>query len=278
LSTARPRGSVFIATTPRSGSWLLAEGLRTLDLVGRPEEYFAPEAERAYRKRWHLPRHGPYDQLLHRIVRAGRSPTGVFGAKVHWTQFDALLARLGGRAGPDAAVLDRHFGPVRIVYLDRRDSLRQAISWYLAIATNRWWSVTRDREPAAAAEVAYDFDAIKSLWWLLRDSKLAWLAWFAANGIEPVTVTYESLAADYRGTLRSLTRRLGHQAPPEIPPPRLTRQAGDLTDRWVRAYRHSWRSVFGSGPPWLSAVEHQDASGRPARVEPPDRLDHASRR
>ena len=38
-----PRKSCVICTTPRTGSWLLAEALLATGLAGRPEEYLRPD-------------------------------------------------------------------------------------------------------------------------------------------------------------------------------------------------------------------------------------------
>src|SRR5262249_56036499 len=38
-----PSSSYFICTLPRSGSWLLSEGLEKTGIAGRPREYFEPK-------------------------------------------------------------------------------------------------------------------------------------------------------------------------------------------------------------------------------------------
>jgi LPS sulfotransferase NodH len=297
--------SLLIAATPRSGSWLLAEGLRSLRIAGRPEEYFAPDAERAYREKWHLPAEGPYGPLFQCILAGGRTRNGVFAVKAHWPQLRATLPRLhalaaadglpaaGATAGSpptdagspptdagspptDAAVLAHLLGPLRVVYLDRRDTLRQAVSWHRAITCNSWWTVSGEGPEPMPEDAGYDFESIKTLYWLLRDDKAAWQSWFRANGVRPLIVGYERLAADYAGTIRDVARGLGLGVPDRVPPPRLVRQSADgLNERWVREYRRCWRRVFGNGsePPLPLAVQHQDAAGHPAAVQPPQRAD-----
>lgn len=255
---------------------MLAEGLRSLGIAGRPEEYFAPEAEQTYRARWGMPTAGPFGPLLQRVLERGRTPNGVFAAKVHWSQLSVLLERLrmapggegnGHRPMTDSELLSRHLGPVRIVYLDRRNTLRQAISWHRAITTERWWRVAGD-EPSHPPDVAgYDFEAIKTMWWLLYDAKASWRGWFQDNHVRPLALCYEGLVADYPGTLRAVVAWLGLDAPGRIPPPRLVRQADQLSDRWAWQYRRSWRSVFGSQPSRLVGFEDQYPPGHPAAVQ-----------
>ena len=270
--------SLLIAATPRSGGWLLAEGLRSLGIAGHPEEYFAPDAEQAYRAQWGMPTTGPFGPLLQRALERGRTPNGVFAAKVHWSQLGMLLERLrtvpagegnGRRSMTDRELLTRHLGPVRIVYLDRRNTLRQAISWHRAITTNRWWVVAGD-EPRRPRDVTgYDFEAIKTLWWLLHDDKTSWRAWFQANHVRPLSLCYERLAADYPGTLRAVVSWLGLDPPGHIPPPRLVRQADQLSDQWMRQYLRSWRSVFGSQPPRLAIFQNEHSPGHLPAVQTP---------
>ena len=277
------RWNLLIAATPRSGGWLLAEGLRSLDIAGRPEEYFAPEAEQAYRSRWGMPAVGPFGLLLQRALEHGRTPNGVFAAKVHWSHLGVLLQRLRtlpghegriGRSMTDGELLARHLGPVRIVYLDRRNTVRQAISWHRAITTNSWWAVFGDGPDRPSDVVGYDFEAIKTLWWLLCEAKASWRGWFQANHVQPLVLSYERLVADYPSTLRAVVEWLGMDAPGCIPPPRLVRQADQLSDQWARQYRRSWLSVFGSEPPRLASFKDEHLPAHPSAVETPQRCDH----
>jgi LPS sulfotransferase NodH len=244
-----PRRSVFIATTPRSGSWLLAEGLRSLGVAGRPEEYFGVNNEPLYRSRWGIGASAPYAELIRRALIAGQTRNGVFAAKFHWFQLTSLLERLRSidGVGPldDAALLRRYFGDYRIVYLQRRETLRQAVSWHRAIVTDKWWRFAET--PASAGAIEYDFEATKHLYYLLQDYNGYWRSWLSRHAPDALTICYEDLAADYPGTLRAVVRYLELRDPGDVPPPALARQADRTSEAHVSAFRRSWARTFGSG-------------------------------
>jgi trehalose 2-sulfotransferase len=248
MTAPRPRLSVFIATAPRSGSWLLADSLRHLD-VGRPEEFFRADLETDYREQWGLPPAAPYLDFVDRVLSLGQAPNGVFAVKVHWFQFAMLLGRLrathqGGDGVSDVALLERHFGNVRLVYLERTDTLRQAISWARAIRTNEWWSIEGSAAPGGGPVPEYDFETIKHLYYLLCDYKRCWREWIARSGLRPVEVSYETLARDHDAAVHRVVAALGLPVPQRIWAPRLVRQADGNTETLARAYQDSWRSLF----------------------------------
>jgi LPS sulfotransferase NodH len=245
----RPRLSLLVATTPRSGSWLLADSLTRLGTAGRPEEYLRADIEADYRRQWDLPADGPFEEFLDAMLRYGQTANGVFSAKLHWFQFRLLVRRLrtldgAAAARGEGALLQRHLGPVRWVRLERQDTVRQAVSWHRAIVTDQWWRLPG--QPAPTTPVGYDFEAVKTLHHLLLDYKAAWHRWFSAHGIDPVPVTYEDLASAYRPTVRRVLEHAGLPVPARLPRPALLRQADEATDRMVAEYRRSAAAVFGT--------------------------------
>lgn len=263
---APPSQSLLLASTPRSGSWLLAEGLRSLGVAGRPEEYFAVDAETSYRQRWNMPAAGTFASFLGRVLTDGTTGNGVFATKLHWLQLCVLLYRLrrlpdrrvhAQRPATDIELLTEYLGPVRIVFLEREDVLMQAVSWHRAMTTNRWWWLAGDHHPRQDDTTGYDFEAIKSLLWLLTDYNASWTNWFQANDLDPLRLTYEEVVADYPNSLRRVVSVLGQAAPAHIPPTGLTRQADDRSARWGSAFQVSWRAQFGSEPPVTSVFQDQ---------------------
>ena len=120
----------LVCATQRSGSTLLCEALKATGVAGHPEEFFeARPAHRLPPRAARLPR-GHRRPLRHRAARGrpaaagaavlragrrcdweahlarslrdGRTPNGVFGAKVMWNQL-ADIAELSGRDDPLAA-------------------------------------------------------------------------------------------------------------------------------------------------------------------------------
>ena len=94
----------------------------------------------------------------------------------------------------------------------------------------------RAGEVNEAGDAAYHAGAIGHLAGQLSEQDEAWRAWFAANGIEPLTIAYEALAADTQGATAAVLDHLG-VGPAEIPDPPLRRQGDDRSARWVERYR-----------------------------------------
>ncbi len=247
---AEPRSrSFFIATTPRSGSWLLAEGLRAFGIAGNPEEYFNVALEPLYRAKYELASSAPYGDLIRHILLDGRTENGVFAAKLHWFQLEHLTRRLreldGVWTGGDGRLLRAYFGEFRVVYLERRNTLRQAISWHRAICTDDWWQLAGT--VPAQQRVDYNFESTKHLYYLLREYKSFWRSWLRENAPDAMTLFYEDLAHDYADGLRRVLRYVDLPEPDDIPSPVLERQDNGVSADWAGYYHESWLEVFGGG-------------------------------
>src|SRR6266567_6464066 len=155
----QPTISYLICTTPRSGSWLLSEALQATEIAGRPREYFAPELQDEWLRRWRSPTISSYGDFVAMVLTRGTTDNGVFGCKLHWYQFEHLLARLrelNPHGNPsDVDLVARTFPNVRYVWLFRRDKVRQAISYYRASHTGQWWDIQKgqNRHGEAAREL-----------------------------------------------------------------------------------------------------------------------------
>ena len=250
--TSPPR-TYFVSATPRSGSTLLCRSLATTGVAGTPKEYFErlrhsglPREPREYfdgiddprvlellpPTRTGDPAETALERMLPRYLAAGTTPNGVFGAKLMWSYFGDLLARLGTAPDrPDAvATLVATFGPPRWVHVTRRDKVAQAVSLWRAVQT-RAWAATDDPE----RQPVYDARAIAHLRDQVTADDDAWRAWFAAHGVEPLQVGYERLAAEHAATLGDVLAHLGLEVE-QIPDPPMRRQGDERSDRWVARF------------------------------------------
>ena len=243
--------SYVICTNPRSGSWLLSEGLAATGVAGHPREWFNVLEEQRQRARW-----GDQGQVdprplsyLSYLVAQGRTPNGVFGLKLHYYQLADLSAQLsqvsGYRGLPVQEAISAAFPGVRYIWLTRRDKARQAISYHRACQTDVWWQiepgaqVEPDRAPREARpEPRFDPVAIAGLERLAVANDAKWQSFFAQCGADPLVITYEDLAADYAGTIGAILGWLGvaHPDAVRIRPPRLRRQADELSEAWLARY------------------------------------------
>jgi LPS sulfotransferase NodH len=207
--------SLVICATPRSGSWLLADLLEQSGVAGRPHEWFWRATVAAHTAAWGTTTR---DEYLRAVLAVGTTPNGVFGAKVMWTAFDeAIVAQLPAP---------------RFVRLRRDDEVAQAVSFWKAVATGRWhtWD-----GPAGAAE--YRRDAIEHLLGELRAQNDAWSRWFGANGVEPLDVRYERLAAEPDAEARRVLAFLGVEAPAARLEPRVRPVRDSVNADWEARFR-----------------------------------------
>jgi len=282
--------SYVICTNPRSGSWLLSEGLASTMLAGNPREWFHHEEEQRQRAKWttEVVQHAAPQTFLQYLLNCGTSRNGIFGIKLHYYQFIDLPNRLAIKETHEgqlpSALLPQLLPNVRYIWLTRRNRARQAISYYLATQSDEWWLIegtTSKQRTDRNDHPPFDPNAIDRLERLLDLNDQRWLQFFAENDITPLTVYYEDLAADYTGKIVSVLNWLGvsDASNVNIPVPRLKRQSNTDTENWLERYLAVKASVqhhavlssadVASGQPPLhrSAIEGSEAlkalSGNP---------------
>src|SRR5438105_466743 len=228
----------FVCSTPRTGSTMLGNLLADTGLVGRAGEYFGEPFRQDVipgrsRRR--------FDDYLVGCTRHARG-TGTFGIKLHWDQIEVFLYLLRLRRGlggsSDREVIEAVFPAPSFVWMTRADTLAQAVSWWKAITTGKW---TDGRPPTG--EPRFDPDGIAGRARRIEQHTEAWRLWFEANGIEPLRLTYEQLAADPTAAARRVLDLLGIAVPPGFAVVPGTEQQSDaVNDDWLRRYRELTRS------------------------------------
>jgi LPS sulfotransferase NodH len=242
--------SYIICSTPRSGSTLLCGLLAGTGLAGEPDSYFMGDLDPVWVKEWGLPPSEKRDapgyaaDCLDAAVRAGRGRSAVFGLRLMQRDLARLLGLIG-EAHPglsaDKARLEAAFGETRFLHLSRADKLAQAVSLVRAEQTGLWHVAPDGRELERLAPPKppqYDFARIAQTLARLEEQDAAWLRWFAGQGLEPLSLTYEDLAADPAGTLLQVCRFLEIPAPSEGgPSPSVAKLADEVSETWMRRFR-----------------------------------------
>ena len=236
----QPMDFVIVAT-PRTGSYLLCDGLDDTGIAGVPTEVFNPSATYDLRKDWSVDTDAGLDEYLAAAREHGTTSNGVFGFKIlrsQILQFEKLADSPG--EGPD--ILDRFFPDAKFINIIRRDRIAQAISRYRALTTKEWWRIAgvNDDRPSPPSP---DFDARAILMCALQLclQQLSWERYLARRRRSYLIVEYEQLAANYRSEIARVLAYLGLDptAAQRIPDPRLLAQADEETKRWRELLRAS---------------------------------------
>jgi LPS sulfotransferase NodH len=245
--------SCLIATLPRSGSWLLAEALYNAGVAGYPHEYFRPDFRDVWAHEWQMSPSAPIEDYIAAAQARTRTPNGVFSAKVHWYQLVWLYGALApGRPFTDVGAADtlaRNFEPLRYVFLSRLDTARQAISYYRASRTQKWFDKGSTHDSPDLTSI--DLQQIRWFEDVVVEHRNNWRRYFTATGIKPVEVHYERLADSYEETVAWVLAELGIASEPteSLAAQRtLARQADDRTEAILAEYLRARDQLAPKGP------------------------------
>lgn len=243
--------SYLLCTLPRSGSWLLADLLEQTDLAGRPEEYFRPDHRVQWSKEWGIPVTAPYSQYVAAALDHATTGNGVFGVKLHWYQFEWFASELRSLPGgdPDAAaeaVVEQWLPEPHYIYLYRDDTVRQAISYYRAAYTDRWFHLAEEDEGTGEGRFIRpipmpaepDWGHVRFLEDTVIDHDTRWTEFFNTSGVVPLEICYEEMSGSPEQTLREVFGFLDIPLDQDLtlPAPRLKKQADEETERLVKEY------------------------------------------
>jgi trehalose 2-sulfotransferase len=241
-----------IASTPRSGSSLLAAGLVATGVAGRPEEYFTPDHIGSYKEDLQLPADCSWREYLAKVMAFAATENGVRGVKIHWRHVVELARTLGFRGDP-GIVLEMLFPAAVFVNIVRTDRRAQAISLFRAETTGEWFRAAGPSTQVRSSGlylarpvpggpevdltgVAPTYEQIIGIERSLDAEQAAWTDYFSGRRVRALTVRYEELDADYRGEVARVLQFLGadpaHAA--RLPQPPLERQSDHVNDRWRR--------------------------------------------
>ena len=252
--SGRPARTYLICSSPRVGSNLVCDALAGFEGGGQPVEYFNPRSIEAYLTRIgadSLPRGRYLDYLFSRR----RDGAGVLGMKIHHHQ----LVRIFPTDDDQRAFLTRFDA---VLFLRRRNKVRQAISEARARASSVWYVEEAEHvDSARRASARYQGTAIAGCLTAVVADDSGWESLLAASCIPHGVMFYEDIIRDFPEALRGISHHLGlglkvdgHVVPS-------THRLGDgLNEIWEARFRHE---IFGEAaiaggerqPRSISAVE-----------------------
>jgi LPS sulfotransferase NodH len=258
MSDHFPGRAYIVCCDARTGSSLLASTLRETARAGKPFEYFARvEIDKPWlRAELRVPDDVAFTSFpawRDVILKAGSELGGVFAASVHYWQLGDCVETFrrpeADPATPPLAVLREFFPNLRLVLLRRDNIVAQAISHYVAIATNIWNSRQGGAIPPAERDrgAAYDFDKIDHQVESVLAVTKGWGE--TLKGAEAITLpmSYEELAADLPAAVRRLCAFVGVDLGDARIRAPLEKQAGPWSLEMERRYRDE-RRARGMGP------------------------------
>ncbi|WP_371224052.1 Stf0 family sulfotransferase [Roseovarius sp. 2305UL8-3] len=217
----KPVQSYILCTSPRSGSTLLCGLLKATQCCGLPDSHFHEPSLEAWLGYYDLEgvpfaSHSEAVRAALGAARAyGRGKTDMFGLRLQQHSavfFFQQLAQLHPRLDGDVARIDAVFGRTAYLYLTRENKLDQAISYLKAEQSGLWHRApdgTEIERLAPHRDPVYDRAALGQQIALFEAYEREWQGWFARQGIRPLTLTYDALAADPWGVLAQILEYLG---------------------------------------------------------------------
>ncbi|TPI19772.1 Stf0 family sulfotransferase [Mesorhizobium sp. B4-1-1] len=212
---------VAVLTEGRSGSNWLGSLTNATGVMGRSAEWL----KSAYLGS--EPR--AYAALEEAVMRKSSTENGRFAVKV----FPRHLIWSKEKCGKDFLLEVRQDKDLGFILLERRDRLRQAISFYRASVSRLWTS----REQDAGSVVPYSFAGISQAFFQIEQSYAFWRAYLNLSELPYRRFVYEDLLADPQPYLDAVAELLGVPAPATVPVSQLRIQRDDVTEEWARRFR-----------------------------------------
>lgn len=236
--------ALIICATPRSGTTLLCDLLAETGVTGVPNSFYRAESVGNFARKLSVAEGPEFERrYLEAILREGRGDTDVFSMRVMWPSVATMREALGAvfpDETSDAARIGAAFGTTLYLFIERRDKVAQAISRIKAEQSGLWHRAADGsvREQGGEFRVP-EYDAAR-----LRDSiaettahDAEWRNWFAREGIAPMEMSYEELAADPQVAMARLLGALGRD--PEIAKrivPRTAKLADATSREWAERF------------------------------------------
>lgn len=211
----------LLLTEARSGSNWLGSLANNTGRMGRLDEWLDPNILGVEP----LEISGP--DLFDRVIAAGRSDNERFAIKI----FPRHLHRVQETYGFDFIAECQKRYETSLVLLERRDRLRQAISYARGLMTSQWTSTSKRQ-----GEARYDAAMIARAHAYIEQSYAFWRSYLDVRGLEFAEFCYEDLLPDPSLFVDHVARRLGVEAPPELRS-NLNIQRDSVTEEWSARFR-----------------------------------------
>jgi LPS sulfotransferase NodH len=233
-----PRRCYAVCAVARSGSNLLTDGLHATRRAGRPNQFFCELFEKTYADKYGLDPQRDFAGYVRGIINATATSNEVFGFKLMGWYVHSFINRLAC-AFDDASgleLLDKVFPRIKLIRIQRRDKLGQAISKARAYQSGQWKMRANEEVNSNAS---FDPSLIDRCLKENQREEDAWSEFFNQTGAQAFAIEYEALCLDYEGSLRATLDFLQIRLPrrTKIGSPLTIRQRDQLSQEWEERYR-----------------------------------------
>lgn len=223
-------------------------------VAGKPNSYYRRNSISDFVAQLDIPADDPnFDQTyLAAILREGTQDTELFGLRLMWSslsELSACLDKIYPGLPNDMARFARAFGRPLYLHLTRQDTVAQAISRFKAEESGLWHLTADGAERTRTGPPKtpiYDFAKIETHRNEIITHNQNWTDWFTQHEIEPLHVTYETLAADPNATLARILQTLDRDPTvAETVTPNSAILATDESREWATRFRDEYAQIDG---------------------------------
>lgn len=181
---------------------------------------------------------GFHEQLNFDFVMAHSAREGIRNFPDYIRHFASKHPRHGFKASVDQIAMLYRFGitrmypSVRVLHIQRRDLLAQAVSYSIADQTKQWISKHRKQ-----AEAVYDRTDIDNRILGFSNQNGAMRVAPQVFGFEYECLDYEDLSENALGTVKRACRFFGVKPPGALGAPWIERQANEVNRSFIERYR-----------------------------------------
>jgi LPS sulfotransferase NodH len=231
-----PADSYLVLSTARSGSTMLTTYLGKIGF-GFPIEAFNPNKNSRERYNWGIDYSDPYAYIKKAIEF--QTVGTVMGMKFMPNQFFVFLENARKLLAPtdlnyeDAELVEIFFPSAKYIHLERKNKLKQAISFSKALQDGIWREVEGEDETYKEyiTPAVYDRDHIERCFDLSLANDQYWRHYLRSNELSYLHIYYEELTANYREEMAQIHQYLGIEDQ-NIVVPSLRKQATRLSEEW----------------------------------------------
>lgn len=230
---------IILCSTQRSGSTMIVEDMRNSEVLGNPEEYFI---------KWQgFGENVDINKEIDTLFKQG-SKSDVFSVKLMANQVKKVNASLK-RSGKYTDIAEL-FDDATWVYIKRNDTVKQAISRYIASVTKVNHAIDDETSNHFAGnllkgayaeynkEVHYDFNKIFQEYCNIRKENIFWEEFFLNYNIKPLILEYEvySKYTDYKH-VQQIADHANVAEEPRIVERKLKRLSNNVNMKFLESFK-----------------------------------------